>query len=158
MKIKKGIDKKDRKGIEAIVRSAHFFNEEEIAVALELVDEKLKLGDKSTYQFLIAYDNEIPAGYSCYGRIPGTQSSFDLYWIAVHEKFRNQGVGKLVLKETENEVLSQGGLNLYVETAGKDQYKSTHQFYLHEGFILEGRLKDYYAIGDDKLLFTKKLK
>lgn len=159
MKIKNEISQEDRAGIEFIVRSSHFFNEEEVAIALELADERINLGEESTYQFLIAInDDGVRAGYSCYGKIPGTESSYDLYWIAVADEFRHQGLGRLLLKETEIQVKAQGGINLYAETAGKKQYEPTQQFYLREGFILEATLKDYYAAGDDKCMFTKRIK
>lgn len=156
MKIVTGIHQKDRAGIKALLQSTRFFNDEEVNVALELVDEKIKLGDKSSYQFLVALnDEEVPVGYSCYGKIPGTKSSFDLYWIAVNDAVRHQGIGHLLLEETGHQVKSQGGINLYAETSGRAQYKPTHQFYENENFILEAKLKDYFDSGDDKLLFTK---
>ncbi len=149
------ITKQDRLSIEKILRSTDFFNEEEILVALELVDEKLKLKDKSTYQFILAKnENDICTGYSCYGKVPGTDSSFDLYWIAVHQDFRNHQIGKALLNETEKQVIKQKGLRLYAETSGRKQYHPTHEFYWRNHFKLEARLTDYYSKGDDKLIFV----
>lgn len=158
MKLRKEIIAQDRQAIESIVRSTHFFNEEEVAVALELADEKIKLGERSSYQFIMACDDRnLPAGFSCYGKVPGTEASFDLYWIAIAENYRRQGIGKLLLKETEQQIKIQDGVNLYAETSGREQYHPSHQFYIHAGFVLEATLKDFFSTGDDKLIFTKRL-
>ena len=55
---------------------------------LELVEERLAKGTASGYYFVLVDQEDRLAGYSCYGPIPGTVSSSDLYWIAVHPDFQ----------------------------------------------------------------------
>ena len=46
---------------------------------------------------------------------------------------------------------------LLVETSSQETYGGTIQFYERTGYALAGRIEDYYRLGDDKLIFAKKL-
>jgi len=78
----------DIEAVRAIVSSSGFFSESEIEVAAELVEERLSKGLSSGYYFLFAEDAERMLGYACYGPIPCTAASWDLYWIAVQPDLR----------------------------------------------------------------------
>jgi ribosomal protein S18 acetylase RimI-like enzyme len=140
-----------------IVKSTGFFNHEEVEIAVELVEERLAKGEWSGYHFLFAEINGKAAAYSCYGPIHGTQSSYDLYWIVTHTDFRGQGIGKLLLAETERRIAQAGGKGIYAETASKPQYEPTRIFYDNCGYTLEARLKQFYADDDDKLFYVKRV-
>jgi ribosomal protein S18 acetylase RimI-like enzyme len=148
----------DPESVRKIIVSTGFFNQEEIEMAVELVVERLEKGISSGYLFLFAERDGQVLGYSCYGPIAGTAESFDLYWIATDNQFRGQGIGKVLLKETENKIASIGGNGIFVETASKPQYEPTRLFYEKNKYILEARLKEYYAPGDDKLVYVKRVK
>jgi GNAT superfamily N-acetyltransferase len=141
----------------AILSATGFFNREEQEVGISLVEEHLHKGTASGYLFLFAEERDKIQGYTCYGPIPGTLNGFDLYWIAVEPTCWHRGIGRILLAETEKRVLALGGLRLYAETASNPQYKPTRDFYERNGFSLEGRLADYYAPHDDKMLYVKHL-
>ena len=86
----------DIQRIEQILRPTGLFSEEEIRVALELLQEKLA-HPTSSYQFLFAERKGHLLGYTCFGRIPCTTWSFDLYWIGVDPECRRAGIGRLLL-------------------------------------------------------------
>lgn len=141
-----------------IVASAGFFNPEEIDIAVELADEALSKGfEVSGYHFLFLELDGRTAGYACFGRIPGTQASFDLYWIAVHADFRGRGLGKLLLKRSEQAIMEMGGTRIYIETSSQEKYKPTQGFYTSSQYDLEAVLTDFYAPGDSKMMFVKAL-
>ena len=73
----------DRSAVRTILAQSGFFNSEEVEVGVSLIDEFLKTGEASGYLFLFAEEDSKVVGYTCYGPIPGTRFSFDLYWIAV---------------------------------------------------------------------------
>ena len=73
----------DREAIGRLVRATGFFSEEEAAIAEELVDERMAKGEASGYFFLFAEEGGRLLGYTCFGPIPGSVHSYDLYWIAV---------------------------------------------------------------------------
>ncbi len=138
-----------------IVRSTGFFREDEIEVARELVDEGFHIGEESGYEFILAEIDGRVVGYSCYGLIPCTLKSYDLYWIATHNDFRGKGIGRLILKKTEEAVNSMGGKTVYVETSSKEQYVSTRVFYEKNDYILKAQFDDFYDIGDHKCVYIK---
>ncbi len=147
------IEDSDRIAIREILESTGFFYEFEIVIAEELFDERKAKGDSSGYFFVFAMDGDKAVSYSCYGPIACTRQSYDLFWIGTHADYRGKGVGKQILKETNKQVFDRGGRYLYAETSGRDQYAPTHQFYKSTGFDLEGRLRDFYDTGDDKLIY-----
>ena len=147
----------DSERIRRLVQSTGFFSEAEVAIAVELVDERLGKGPASGYHFLLAETRGTLAGYTCYGPVPGTEGSFDLYWIAVDAAFRQRGIGRRLLQRTEDAIRRMGGFQLYAETSSRDQYQPTRTFYLAAGFEQAAFLQDFYRPGDGKLVYAKKL-
>jgi ribosomal protein S18 acetylase RimI-like enzyme len=147
----------DPHAISRIVQSSGFFSTEEIALARELAEEKLDQGNASSYQFLFAEDEDRVLGYTCFGLIPATSGSYDLYWIAVDEQSRGIGLGKDLMKKTQKIIYNLGGRRIYVETSSRNQYQPTHSFYESCGYQKEAFLKDFYAPDDSKIIYVKTL-
>ena len=149
----------DRPRIAEIVVSSGNFNDVEIATALELVDEALAEGEKSGYLIVVLEDGENPVvkGYACYGPTPLTQGVYDLYWIAVDPAEQGKGFGQRLLKYVEQDVVKRGGRMLLIETSSHETYGATIRFYERSGYELVARIKNFYRIGDAKLVFSKEL-
>jgi GNAT superfamily N-acetyltransferase len=147
----------DIKRVFDIVESTKFFYDHEVEIAAELVEERLSQGESSGYYFVFAEVDNVTAAYSCYGPITMSKTCFDLYWIATHNNFRGKGIGKLLLAETCNQARIMGCKILIAETSGLEHYAPTRAFYISNNFDLEARLKDFYAEGDDKLFYTKRI-
>jgi ribosomal protein S18 acetylase RimI-like enzyme len=147
----------DREAVRTLVDRTGFFHGDEIDIAVELVDARLTNGVASGYEFVFADSPEALAGYACYGAIPCTAASFDLYWIAVDPHFQRQGLGRMLLEDVERQVAAKGGERIYIDTSGRDQYRRTRAFYERSGFCCEARLKDFYAPGDDRVIYVKNL-
>lgn len=147
----------DRAGIETLLGATGFFNPEELAVAMELVDDHLAHGEASHYRFIVASIGDDVAGYACWGPIPGTAASADLYWIAVHPARQGTGVGRSLLMAAERGMRAEGRTRCYIETSSRQQYTPTRGFYLRCGYQVAAELEDYYAPGDGKVIFVKAL-
>lgn len=158
MSFRRTIKPSDVGAIVAMVRSTGFFSKEELAIAKELAQEKLQNKKGCSYRFLFAQRHDQVVGYTCYGRIPGTQSSFDIYWIVVDKKYQGRGLGKTLMAKTEQLIVQSGGKRVYVETSSRKQYKPTHAFYECCGYRREASLKNFYAKGDSKIIYSKALK
>jgi GNAT superfamily N-acetyltransferase len=141
-----------------IVESTGFFNAEEVDVAVELVDEALAKGSAAGYFFVFAVLGGKTEGYACYGPIPGTKSSFDLYWIAVRSGLRGRGLGRAIMERAETAVREMGGARIYIDTSSREQYTPTRGFYESCGYNSDAVLDDFYAPGDSKVVYVKKLK
>ncbi len=127
----------DMASVAAILKASGFFNTEEQEIGVSLVRERLEQGEKSLYFFQFAQDGGQMTGYTCFGPIPGTQSSYDLYWIAVDPAFQRQGIGGILLNQSENEIRRRGGQKVYIETSSQPLYTPTRSFYTHHGYSVE---------------------
>ena len=152
------IQPSDLDAIARIVKSSGFFSAAEVNLAVELANEKLTDGDANSYQFLFAEDKDMVWGYTCFGLIPATAGSYDLYWIAVDHHLRVRGTGTQLMKQSEDIIRSLGGKHIYAETSSRHQYRTTHRFYERCGYIQEALLKDFYAEGDSKVIYSKAFK
>jgi D-alanine-D-alanine ligase len=145
----------DREAVRRIVASSGFFTGPEIDVAVELVDERLAKGPASGYHFIFAEREGKAIGYSCFGPIACTVSSYDLYWIAVEEEARGLKLGTVILERSEEAIRKLGGTRVYVETSARPLYEPTRRFYEKCGYRQETVLADFYAPGDGKVIYVK---
>lgn len=143
--------------IRDILSSTGFFEAapDEIDVAVELAKTALTDGNSpENYDFVFLDDGDETVGYACFSRVPCSISTYEIYWLAVHNDRRGQGLGKKLICEVIRMVREFGATKLVLQTAGREQYLPTQKFYQACGFKEEARLKNYYAIGDDCLIYT----
>jgi ribosomal protein S18 acetylase RimI-like enzyme len=135
------------------------FSQRECSVALELVEEGLaRPDDEDAYQLVVCEDEGEVLGYVCFGTIPLTEGSFDLYWIVVHPKAQGRGIGRALMQHCEAAIARQGGRLVVVETSSRRDYDKTRRFYATTmGYDCAARFADFYAPGDDKMIFLKYL-
>jgi D-alanine-D-alanine ligase len=146
----------DAARVRELVAATGFFSAEEAEVAGELVEDRLAKGAASDYRFVFADDAAGRlVGYSCFGRIALTRSSWDLYWIAVATDVQGRGLGRAVLAESERRIAEAGGGRVYVETSSRPQYEPTRRFYERCDYATAAVLDDFYAEGDGKVIFVK---
>jgi D-alanine-D-alanine ligase len=145
----------DRSDVRYLVESSGFFSAEETDIAEELVEEHLSKGVQSGYYFLFAELSGKVVGYTCFGPVPATASSYDIYWLAVDTGLRRMGVGKSLIRGAEELIEKMGGRHIYIETSSRDQYETTRMFHRSCGYVEEAVLKGFYAPGDDKIIYVK---
>lgn len=148
----------DRAPLEAILAETGVFSEHEVAIALELIDVVLDRKDQKDYVIETALNDAGGVeGYFCIGPTPATHGTYDLYWIAVKPSTHGKGVGKALLERAEELVTSWGGRLLIAETSSRASYDGTRMFYVRTKFIEAARIKDYYSVGDDLVVYAKYL-
>jgi ribosomal protein S18 acetylase RimI-like enzyme len=146
----------DRGSIERILRATGMFTEEEVAVALELVDDGLGPA-AGGYRFIVSEQDGEVAGYACFGLCPMTDRTWDLYWIAIDPPRHGRGHGVALVRGVEDAVRAEGARLLLVETAGKPEYAPTRAFYDRIGYPEGARIRDFYRDGDDKVIYVKRI-
>ena len=151
------VQRRDREAVAQITAATNMFHPPEVAVAVELVDDRLKIGAQSDYKFVFAELDHRAVGYTSYGPIALTAASYDLYWIAVDKACHGQKIGWSLMKKTEELIHEAGGQRVYIETSSRHPYAPTRGFYLRCGYREEARLKDFYAPGDDKVIYVREL-
>lgn len=150
------VEARDRERVREILVSTARFTRQEVGWAMELVD--LALQGRTEYATHVLEDDDaLIQGYVLFGPTPMTEGVYDLYWIAVDPKRQGQGFGQLLLRFVENEVRRQSGRMLLIETSSKRSYAPTIRFYQQAGYREISRIKDFYRIEDDKVVFCKQL-
>lgn len=153
----------DKEQIRSILTETNHFNDDEIKVAIELID--VYLNDEKQQDYIIyTYENEKRAanqssvgGYICYGKRPLTDWTYDLYWIAVDPNIHGKGLGSKLVKHMEEDLKSAGGKLILIETSGKAEYENERKFYIKNGYEVQTIIKDFYRSGDDLYIYRKYL-
>lgn len=153
--IRDDVQSADEQQIERIVSATQFFTDAEVEIAVELIRERLEKGPASGYEFVVAEENGAFVGYACFGKIPCTQGSYDLYWIVVDPSYQGAGIGRLLMREVEQRVQRLDGRAIYIDTSGRQQYASTRRFYERCGYQQIAHLPDFYALGDPKQIYWR---
>lgn len=148
----------DREPLRKLIEATNVFRPEEVDMAVELMDEAIDDPHQQDYVLATYVDEvEVVRGYYCYGPTPATQSTYDLYWIAVDPTLHGSGIGSMLLKHCEESIKSSDGSLVVVETSSLPKYEATRRFYRRHTYDETARLRDYYAPDDDLIIFTKHL-
>lgn len=152
----------DREPLAALLQRADIFDDDEIDVALELIDESIRRPNLSGYRCLVATKTggdelEQILGYACFGRTPMTVDAYDLYWIVVDTAARGRGIGHQLVEALCHTVENEGGGVIRVETSSQESYGKSVTFYLKEGFTEAGRIPSFYKPHDDLLILFRTL-
>ena len=160
MKIRPAVAADRPRILEILITTARF-SQQEIGWAMDLVDAATDGGRAEYSVHVLESPDSGPSrmiqGYVCFGPTPRSEGVFDLYWIAVDPRQQGQGLGQLLLRFVENEVRRQHGRMLLIETSSKKSYAPTIRFYQRAGYEEISRIKDFYRIEDDKVVFCKTL-
>ncbi|HEY9621970.1 MAG TPA: GNAT family N-acetyltransferase [Crinalium sp.] len=84
-----------------------------------------------------------------------TDQTWNLQLIAIHSNYQGQGHGGKLLRQVEEMLKAHGGRMLLVETLAS--FDLAQAFYKKYGYEEEARIRDFYAAGDDKVVFRKML-
>ena len=148
---------KDKPVLMKILQNTPEFKPSEVVVAKEVIDSYLRDPEGSGYYVLVAEVASSVVGYICYGPTPLTDGTWDLYWQAVGQEKRRQGIGSALMEAAEREIRKAKGRLAIIETSSTTAYEKTIRFHLGNGYEEIARVPDFYAPGDDKLILLKHL-
>lgn len=149
---------KDRERLREMVIGTGVFTDDEVGVAMELIDIVISNKDQKDYQVVCAVGHkDEPIGYLCYGPVPMTRGAFDLYWIVIDPKAQGLKIGSGLLDHMEGEVRRLNGRMILADTSSIPSYEKANAFYLKRGFKEVARIADYYWEGNDRITYCKKL-
>jgi ribosomal protein S18 acetylase RimI-like enzyme len=106
---------------------------------------------------MVAVREQRVVGYVCYGPTPMTEGTYDLYWIASDPDVRGQGVGAALVSAMEGDLRRRKARLMRVETSAMEAYGPTRGFYQSMKYIEESRFRDFYKVGEDLIVLSKKL-
>jgi ribosomal protein S18 acetylase RimI-like enzyme len=96
-------------------------------------------------------------GFAYYAPAAMTDRSWYLYWIAVTRHTQARGIGGKLLKHVEEDIRASNGRILFIETSSLPHYDLTRKFYVKHHYEQGYVLPDFYADGDDLVVFRKRL-
>jgi ribosomal protein S18 acetylase RimI-like enzyme len=148
----------DKPAVVGMLQNIPEFKPAEVDIAEEVIDSYLDNSIRSGYHIFVAEDGSSIAGYICYGPTPLTEGTWDIYWLAVVPDKQSQGIGKALLNFAEDKIKETKGRLSIIETSSKPEYEATRRFHQAQGYKIICRIADFYAPGDDKLVFQKRLR
>jgi aminoglycoside 6'-N-acetyltransferase I len=150
--------REDKEPIHELLRATDVFSDEEIEVAIELIQICLEDENQKDYE-IFSYVNteERVTGYVCIGPTPATLGTFDLYWVAVSPVEHGKGIGSELLRFAEDHIRGKGARFMIAETSSTPKYEKTRTFYEKKGFAKVAHIKEYYKPGDDLIIYGKYL-
>lgn len=146
----------DRGALERLVRAQPNFGDDEVRWAVRLALRAAAPNDGEYQTWVDEIEGEITA-FVCFGRSPRTFGTFELFWIAVHPSQQRRGMGGELLRFVEEEATRQGGRLLVLETSSSEGFRVAVDFYRKHGFREVSRIKDFYRVTDDKIVFSRLL-
>ena len=147
----------DRQAVLDLLAGTGVFRPGELDIAREVLDDALRAGPAGHYQSYTAELDGRAVGWVCFGPTPCTEGTFDMYWLAVDIRCQKRGIGRALMLRAEDQIVRRGGRLVVVETSGRADYEPTRHFYLRLGYHEASRVADFYAPGDDKVTYTKRL-
>lgn len=147
----------DKDVVMAILKRTKFFRPEELKIAEEVFNDSVSGDPEVSYQSFVAREAHKTIGWVCFGPTPCTVGTFDIYWVAVDPEEQNSGVGTSLMQYAATVIKNLGGRLITIDTSGSQHYLSTRQFYEKLGYCNEACIKDFYSVGDDKVIYIKRI-
>ena len=145
----------DVKELENILNKIPQFNENEVEVAMELINIAASNPDQTDYNIFVYEKDGTVLGYHCTGKRPLTDGVYDLYWIVSDPESGKKGIGKDLLDHAEKFVKENNGRWILAETSSKESYSRTRNFYLRNNYSIIAEINDFYKVGDSLMVFGK---
>jgi ribosomal protein S18 acetylase RimI-like enzyme len=146
----------DTTALVALADATGVFKPHEIVALREVLDD-YHAANRECGHVARTYDEGGPLGFVYYAPTAMTDRTWELWWIAVGKALQGRGIGGVMLAAVEADVRAAGGRLLLIETSSTSAYEPTRQFYLKHEYSVAARIPDFYADGDDKIIFAKRL-
>lgn len=127
---------------------------------LRQILEGFHAGTSSADHQLYVWANDVagpPVGVVFFGPDAMTDRKWDLWMIAVAPERQGLGIGGELLRFTEERIRGAGGRLLLVDTSSRAKYDPTRAFYAKHGLVEVARVPDFYADGDGKVTYWKRM-
>ena len=101
---------------------------------------------------------EPPAGWVYFAPVEHTDGVWNLWWIGVEPSRQKRGCGGALLTTVEGHVRAAGGRLLLIETSSRPAFDPVRRFYARRGYAECGTVPDFYADGDGKVTYFRRVK
>ncbi len=146
----------DMPALIALAEATGLFQPHETDILAQMLSEYFGSGTESQ-GFWLTDDDDGSVGVAYVAPEPMTEGTWNLYLLAVHPDHQRQGRGAAMLAQVEQMLTERGERVLLVETSGLESFEYVRAFYRKSGYDEEARIREFYRVGDDKIIFRKTL-
>lgn len=146
--------KADAEALLAIVRESGQFDENGLSHVKETLDAYL--AGESEDLWFTADDGE-PVGVAYCAPEPVTNGTWNLLMLWTRRDREGRGLGSALVSRVEKILIERSARLLIVESSSLPDFAGARSFYNKCGFTQEARVKNFFAAGDDTIIYTKSL-
>lgn len=153
----------DKPGMLAVIASSGLFPPDGLDEIESMLDDYFINSVKGEHFWITAAgvpddDGSGSMGVAYYAPERMTVGTWNVYLIAVAANHQGQGHGAALMRYIEQTLAEQGERVLLVETSGLPEFEATRAFYRNKmQYDEEGRIREFYKAGEDKIIFRKAL-
>lgn len=96
-------------------------------------------------------------GWTYFAPDPYAEKVWNVWWIGVSPSRYGEGVGQALLSYVEQTAAASGARVIVIETSDLPSLARARNFYLKHGYEERGRIPDFYATGESKIIFSRSL-
>lgn len=144
--------KEHKEELQRILTASGQFDADSITYTLEALDNHLENPDSEIW--FTALENE-PVGFAYCAPEPVTSGTWNLLMLWTKEGYEGKGFGRSLVSAVEAELKNRGARLLIVETSQLPEFETARAFYEKYGFTFEAEVENFFAEGDNKLIYTK---
>ena len=148
----------DTDALVALTDATGFFKPHEVETLREVLDDYHAESHELGHVCRTWDEDGSPAGFAYYAPTAMTDRTWELWWIVVDKARQGRGLGGQLLAAVEDDVRRLGGRLLLIETSSQPLYEPTRRFYLRHGYEQVAHVPDFYADGDGKLIFARRIR
>ncbi len=150
------VKKTDIPAIKEIATSTGNFRENEIECCVDMVNEALEPSYiPSTFACYAEGTNVL--GFISYGEDEMTEGTWEVYWLSTHKDHQGKGIGKELMLHAEKDARQAKARQIVLETSSMQNYDHVRRFYEKLGYAKVATVPDYFAEGDHKDVYVKRL-
>ena len=148
------LEPKHLESVIKLVRASGLFDVEGIKQINQCLAEHIA-GNNALW--FLAFDNETPLGIVYCTPEPMTEGTWNILMLVIAPAFQRQGHGQSLISHVEKSLEARGERLIIVETSSLGEFEKARSFYLKCGYVEAARIQNFYAKGDDKIVFSKSL-
>ncbi len=137
--------------------SSGLFKPDELDAVRAMLDECFNTNAANGHQIITSGEGDTLVGMAYFVPKESTDRVWELLMIAVDAPRHRQGIGSAMLLAVETAVRVSNGRLLLIETSSQSSFERTRQFYRKHGYTEVAHIPDYFADGDGKESFIKRL-
>ncbi len=147
----------DTPALVALSASSGLFKPDELDAIQGMLDEYHTTNAANGHSIITYEDGGTLVGIAYFAPKVFTDRLWELLMIAVDAPRHRQGVGSKMLLAVEEAVRALNGRLLLIETSDKTSFERTRRFYRKHAYTEVAHIPDYFADGDGKASFLKRL-